>query len=126
MRFALVTGSHRRPRCLRCSVIGLEVIQSPVLADLNRLLRPQCEHGRSLGADDELVSSDESVIACVANAAIGVLADQYQTATFCERSVAPNAPKVGSGGSLSPRGDWRAPSDASARAWLDELEAHVP
>src|ERR1022692_3770017 len=28
-------------------------------------------------------------------------------------------------GSLSPRGDWRAPSDASARAWLDELEAHV-
>jgi hypothetical protein len=80
MRFALVTGSHRRPRCLRCSVIGLEVIQSPVLADLNRLLRPQCEHGRSLGADDELVSSDESVIACAANAAIGVLADQYQTA----------------------------------------------
>jgi NAD+ synthase (glutamine-hydrolysing) len=38
----------------------------------------------------------------------------------------PNAPKVGSGGSLSPRGDWRAPSDASARAWLDELRDHVP
>jgi NAD+ synthase (glutamine-hydrolysing) len=35
-----------------------------------------------------------------------------------KRSAMPNAPKVGSGGSLSPRGDWRAPSDAEARVWL--------
>ncbi len=48
-----------------------------------------------------------------------------QTSQF-KRSALPNAPKVGSGGSLSPRGDWRAPSDASSRAWLDELEANVP
>ncbi|GAB3572423.1 NAD(+) synthase [Amycolatopsis endophytica] len=48
-----------------------------------------------------------------------------QTSQF-KRSAMPNAPKVGSGGSLSPRGDWRAPSDASARAWLDELETNVP
>ena len=38
----------------------------------------------------------------------------------------PNGPKVGSGGSLSPRGDWRAPSDSSAAAWLDELDRNVP
>jgi len=43
-----------------------------------------------------------------------------------KRSAIPNAPKVGSGGSLSPRGDWRAPSDASAKAWLDELDRNVP
>jgi NAD+ synthase (glutamine-hydrolysing) len=43
-----------------------------------------------------------------------------------KRSAMPNAPKVGSGGSLSPRGDWRAPSDASAAAWLAELERNVP
>jgi len=43
-----------------------------------------------------------------------------------KRSAIPNAPKVGSGGSLSPRGDWRAPSDASAQAWLDELHRNVP
>ncbi|HEX2164226.1 MAG TPA: NAD(+) synthase [Thermoanaerobaculia bacterium] len=43
-----------------------------------------------------------------------------------KRSAAPNGPKVGSGGSLSPRGDWRAPSDASSRAWVDELRANVP
>jgi NAD+ synthase (glutamine-hydrolysing) len=45
----------------------------------------------------------------------------FKTSQF-KRSCVPNAPKVGSGGSLSPRGDWRAPSDAEASAWLDELE----
>lgn len=45
----------------------------------------------------------------------------FQTSQF-KRSCIPNAPKVGSGGSLSPRGDWRAPSDAEAKVWLDELK----
>ena len=39
-----------------------------------------------------------------------------------KRSCVPNAPKVGSGGSLSPRGDWRAPSDSEAAVWLADLE----
>ena len=43
-----------------------------------------------------------------------------------KRSALPNAPKVGSGGSLSPRGDWRAPSDAKADIWLEELRLNVP
>ncbi|HVR75122.1 MAG TPA: NAD(+) synthase [Planctomycetota bacterium] len=43
-----------------------------------------------------------------------------------KRSCLPNGPKVGSGGSLSPRGDWRAPSDSEADAWLKELRDHVP
>jgi len=42
-----------------------------------------------------------------------------------KRSAVPNGPKVGSGGSLSPRGDWRAPSDSDAVAWLDELHGNV-
>ena len=37
-----------------------------------------------------------------------------------KRDCAPDSPKVGSGGSLSPRGDWRMPSDASAAAWVTE------
>jgi NAD+ synthase (glutamine-hydrolysing) len=45
----------------------------------------------------------------------------FQTSQF-KRSAAPNAPKVGSGGSLSPRGDWRAPSDGNSTTWLEELE----
>ncbi|MEL7464068.1 MAG: NAD(+) synthase [Pseudomonadota bacterium] len=49
----------------------------------------------------------------------------FQTSQF-KRSALPNGPKVASGGSLSPRGDWRAPSDGTAKAWIDELEAHVP
>ena len=43
-----------------------------------------------------------------------------------KRSALPNGPKISSGGSLSPRGDWRAPSDAKATVWLEELEAGVP
>lgn len=39
-----------------------------------------------------------------------------------KRSCAPNGPKISSGGSLSPRGDWRAPSDSSPAAWLAELD----
>jgi NAD+ synthase (glutamine-hydrolysing) len=49
----------------------------------------------------------------------------FQTSQF-KRSALPNGPKVGSGGSLSPRGDWRAPSDAEATVWLEELRANVP
>jgi len=40
-----------------------------------------------------------------------------------KRTCIPNSPKVGSGGSLSPRGDWRAPSDGVAASWLTELAA---
>jgi NAD+ synthase (glutamine-hydrolysing) len=48
----------------------------------------------------------------------------FATSQF-KRSALPNGPKVGSGGSLSPRGDWRAPSDGNAQAWLDDL-ARIP
>ena len=43
-----------------------------------------------------------------------------------KRSALPNGPKISSGGSLSPRGDWRAPSDARAELWLAELNKNVP
>ncbi len=49
----------------------------------------------------------------------------FQISQF-KRSAIPNGPKVGSGGSLSPRGDWRAPSDSEATVWLDELRENVP
>ena len=43
-----------------------------------------------------------------------------------KRSAVPNGPKISSGGALSPRGDWRMPSDVTADAWLAELRANVP
>ncbi len=49
----------------------------------------------------------------------------FQISQF-KRSAMPNGPKVGSGGSLSPRGDWRAPSDSSSEVWLEELRRNVP
>jgi NAD+ synthase (glutamine-hydrolysing) len=49
----------------------------------------------------------------------------FQTSQF-KRSALPNGPKITSGGSLSPRGDWRAPSDGNAAVWLAELAENVP
>ncbi|MGE3788772.1 MAG: NAD(+) synthase, partial [Hyphomonadaceae bacterium] len=47
-------------------------------------------------------------------------ANQYK------RSAVPNGPKIVSGGALSPRGDWRMPSDANAVTWLNELARNTP
>jgi len=49
----------------------------------------------------------------------------FQFAQF-KRSAMPNGPKVSAGGSLSPRGDWRAPSDSTAYAWLRDLARWEP
>src|SRR6266480_3581231 len=56
---------------------------------------------------------------------LGVFLKRFFQLSQYKRSAMPNAPKVGSGGSLSPRGDWRAPADGNASAWLADL-ARVP
>ena len=56
---------------------------------------------------------------------LDVFAQRFFASQF-KRSALPNGPKVSAGGTMSPRGDWRMPSDASAAAWLAELEANVP
>ncbi|SEG80164.1 NAD(+) synthase [Bosea lathyri] len=53
---------------------------------------------------------------------LGVFVRRFFETSQFKRSAVPNGPKVSSGGSLSPRGDWRAPSDAVATAWLADLE----
>jgi len=57
---------------------------------------------------------------------LGVFLTRYFGFSQFKRSALPNGPKVSAGGSLSPRGDWRAPSDGSARIWIAELERNVP
>jgi len=57
---------------------------------------------------------------------MGIFLYRFFEISQYKRSALPNGPKVVSGGSLSPRGDWRAPSDGNARVWLDELEMNVP
>jgi len=51
-----------------------------------------------------------------------VFAHRFFQLSQYKRSAIPNAPKVGSGGSLSPRSDWRAPSDGEAAAWLAAVD----
>ncbi|BBX87046.1 NAD(+) synthase [Mycolicibacterium aubagnense] len=55
-----------------------------------------------------------------------VFVQRFYSFSQFKRSALPNGPKVSAGGALSPRGDWRAPSDMSARIWLDEIERNVP
>lgn len=55
-----------------------------------------------------------------------VFVQRFYSFSQFKRSALPNGPKVSAGGALSPRGDWRAPSDMSARIWLDEIDRNVP
>ena len=55
-----------------------------------------------------------------------VFAHRFYAFSQFKRSALPNGPKVSAGGSLSPRGDWRAPSDMSARIWLEDIRRNVP
>jgi NAD+ synthase (glutamine-hydrolysing) len=53
---------------------------------------------------------------------LGVFVERFFKTSQYKRSALPNAPKVGSGGSLSPRSDWRAPSDSDATTWRADLD----
>ncbi|MBM3576433.1 MAG: NAD(+) synthase [Alphaproteobacteria bacterium] len=53
---------------------------------------------------------------------LGVFVKRFFEGSQFKRSALPNGPKVSSGGSLSPRGDWRAPSDSVADAWVKSLD----
>ena len=55
-----------------------------------------------------------------------VFVQRFYSFSQFKRSALPNGPKVSSGGALSPRGDWRAPSDMSAKIWLDAIDREVP
>jgi len=50
-----------------------------------------------------------------------VFAFRFFAISQFKRSCVPNGPKISSGGSLSPRGDWRAPSDSSPEPWLEDI-----
>lgn len=56
---------------------------------------------------------------------LGVFLERFFHTSQFKRTAVPNAPKVGSGGSLSPRGDWRAPADGNATTWLVELQSQL-
>ncbi|HPY23389.1 MAG TPA: NAD(+) synthase [Mycobacterium sp.] len=57
---------------------------------------------------------------------LAVFVQRYYSFSQFKRSAMPNGPKVSHGGSLSPRGDWRAPSDMAATVWLDEINRDIP
>ena len=80
--------------------------------------RERGEWPSSIAADDRTEYDLDEVIRWLRE----FLVRFFGTSQF-KRSALPDGPKVGSGGSLSPRGDWRAPSDGTAAVWLAELDA---
>ncbi len=72
--------------------------------------------------DDERYAFDEETVVRW----LKVFLRRYFAFAQFKRSALPNGPKVAAAGSLSPRGDWRAPSDGNATAWLAELDAALP
>ena len=83
-------------------------------------------HDRSQGTWPEIVAAKRNQYSLAEiKKWLGVFLQRFFKLSQYKRSALPNAPKVGSGGSLSPRSDWRAPSDGEAAAWLAEL-AKIP
>jgi len=78
---------------------------------------------REVGAwpDDESVQRNEYTLGAL-KATLRIFVSRFFRGSQFKRSCVPNAPKVGNGGSLSPRGDWRAPSDSEATVWLADLD----
>ncbi|MCH7342089.1 NAD(+) synthase [Pelomonas sp. CA6] len=79
---------------------------------------------RGTWPDGEHVARNEYSLAEIKRV-LRIFVQRFFKGSQFKRSCVPNAPKVGSGGSLSPRGDWRAPSDSEAAVWLADL-ARIP
>ena len=79
---------------------------------------------RGAWPENALVARNEYDLAAIKRN-LGIFLDRFFRQSQFKRSCIPNAPKVGTGGSLSPRGDWRAPSDSESVVWLADL-ARIP
>ena len=80
-------------------------------------------HDREAGAwpNGEHVSRNEYSLAEIRRV-LRIFVQRFFRGSQFKRSCVPNAPKVGTGGSLSPRGDWRAPSDSESAVWVRDLD----
>ena len=76
---------------------------------------------RGAWPDEAHVARNEYTLAEIKRV-LRIFVQRFFKGSQFKRSCVPNAPKVGSGGSLSPRGDWRAPSDSESAVWLADLD----
>ncbi|HJU99624.1 MAG TPA: NAD(+) synthase [Burkholderiaceae bacterium] len=80
-------------------------------------------HDRERGRwpDGEHVARNEYDLAVIKKN-LGIFLDRFFRTSQFKRTCVPNSPKVGTGGSLSPRGDWRAPTDGQSVVWMQDLQ----
>ena len=133
----LVPGSGEEPEQTSESVVGPYELQDFNLYYLSRFgyrpskvafLAQAAWSDRKAGAWPDTVPENERRDYDLATIRrwLEVFLQRFFQGSQFKRSAMPNGPKVGSGGSLSPRSDWRAPSDSPATVWLEELRANVP
>jgi NAD+ synthase (glutamine-hydrolysing) len=133
----LVPGSGEEPEQTSEAVVGPYELQDFNLYYLSRFgYRPSkvafLAHAawsdRTIGAWPDTVPENERRDYDLATIRrwLEVFLQRFFQGSQFKRSAMPNGPKVGSGGSLSPRSDWRAPSDSPATVWLDELRTNGP
>ena len=125
-------GARRQPGQRTEDVIGPYELQDFHLYYITRhgfrpskvaFLAHAAWHDRDLGAWPDALAGERNAytLTQITGHLRNFLYRFFKTSQF-KRSCIPNGPKVGSGGSLSPRGDWRAPSDSEADVWLDDLK----
>jgi NAD+ synthase (glutamine-hydrolysing) len=120
------TGPHQRSE----DVVGPYALQDFTLYNVLRFgYRPSkvaflADHAWGAGARDAAASETGDPVYDLPTICrwLRVFLTRYFQNQY-KRSALPDGPKIGSGGALSPRGDWRMPSDASAAVWLAELDA---
>lgn len=79
------------------------------------------DKARGAWPNDERVQRNDYALGDIKRV-LRIFVQRFFRGSQFKRSCIPNGPKVGTGGSLSPRGDWRAPSDSEATAWLRDLD----
>ena len=121
-------GAEQRGERRPLRAAGLPPLLHPALrlrADQGRVPRldaPGTTRRRAPGPTAPDVAAQRSTRWPRSRSTCGIFCWRFFKTSQFKRSCVPNAPKVGSGGSLSPRGDWRAPSDSEATVWLDDVE----
>ncbi len=114
---------HRPLRAARLHALSRPALRLPAVED--RLPRHRTRGATSSAATGRRTSPRASALAydeAEIRKWLEVFCKRFFGFAQFKRSALPNGPKVSHGGSLSPRGDWRAPSDTSADAWLRDLE----
>ncbi|MFN3303847.1 MAG: NAD(+) synthase [Roseateles sp.] len=119
-----ILGTEISPELVPGSLQSTEAVVGPyALQDFNLFFTLRYGYAPTKIAFLARHAWGETYTLCEIKRVLGIFVRRFFKGSQFKRSCVPNAPKVGSGGSLSPRGDWRAPSDSEAVVWLADVDS---